>query len=376
MVRVVVIGDANAGLIFANKLRMHTNINDVKITLIGNSVKTYFKPDGVLIPFNDIDYHETVRNTDSLIHYGIERIKALATFINPDDHYVKLDNSKVIEYDYLVIATGDRLSTGEINGYSDSVLHFYDLNNALKLKQELNNIKSGNVVIGPARLPFQCPMAPYEFAFELKLFLKKRHLDNSVKITVISPMDGALPFNELSNNIIKRLSNENIEFHGKFESESIDREKKVLKSTNGETINFDHLVLIPVHHGQKFLIDSGLANENGYVDVDKYKLNYKNYDNLFVIGDAANFMLKVGAFGHSQASYLARYIAAETSGFTPDDYFDGYLGCSSVVDNHTGMTLSFDYDSKPKANFSSFMDYYLKYISANVYFSSIIHGVL
>ena len=35
--------------------------NDVEITLVGNSEKTYFKPEGVLIPFFGIDYRDTVK---------------------------------------------------------------------------------------------------------------------------------------------------------------------------------------------------------------------------------------------------------------------------------------------------------------------------
>lgn len=56
----MIIGDASAGIITANKLRMHTD-NNVKITVIGDSTGTYFKPNSVLIPFNDINYNETLK---------------------------------------------------------------------------------------------------------------------------------------------------------------------------------------------------------------------------------------------------------------------------------------------------------------------------
>ncbi len=373
-VNVVIIGDANAGIITANKLRMHTD-NNVKIKIIGNSEKIYFKPDGVLIPFNDINYKETLKNTDAVLTYGIERIRALATKINPEDKYVSLDNGKTLPYDYLVIATGDRLVPEDVPGYNDDVYHYYDLNNAMKTKEGLNNFKGGKIVIGPASMPFQCPVAPSEFVFELDKFLTGRNLRDKTEITLIMPSDDVLPFKPVSDFIRNGFSEKKINFIPKFKDPVIDGKTKEITSGDNK-LKYDMLVLIPPHKGQKFITDSGLADETGYINVDKFKLNYKDYDNIYAVGDAINFPFKVGALGHSEASYVANTIAKDINGNLTSDLYDGFMGCSTVFMDNSGFTLSFDYNSKPTVNYAGKTDYFLKYISANVYFSSILSGIL
>ncbi len=374
-INVVIIGDANAGIIAANKLRMHTE-NNVKITLIGDSDVTYFKPEGVLIPFNKINYRETIKPTDYLINYGISRIKKKAVEVNPEDRYVKLSDGSVVSYDYLIIATGDRLAPEDVPGYGESTYHFYDYNNVLKTREALQNLSGGKIVIGPASAPFQCPVAPDEFAFGMDKFLKDRGIRDNADITLIVPMDDVLPFKSISDFIKKGFSEHKINFIPKFKTASVNEKTKEITSESGETIKYDTLFLIPPHHGQKFLTDSGMAGQSGYVDVDKFKLNYKDYDNVFVIGDAANFPMKVGALGHSGAAYVAGKISSDIYGGISNSNFDGNMGCSSVYADETAFTLSFDYNSQPFVNFTTKSDYFLKYISSDTYFSAILRGVL
>ncbi len=372
---VLIIGDANAGIITANKLRMHTG-KDVNITIIGNSEKTYFKPEGVLIPFNGIDYRDSIKPTDFLINYGIKRIKALATRIDPANRSVVLDNGQKLTYDYLVIATGDRLVPEDVPGYSPDVYHFYDIDNVLRLKKMLKGFKGGKIVVGPASTPFQCPVAPGEFMFGLDLLLRNKGIRENSELTLIVPMKDVLPFKSVSDFVRKGFEDHNINFIPDFKTEHIEPEKNSIVSSNGESLQYDKLVLIPPHRGQKFLSDSGMAGDSGYVDVDKFTLAYSDYDNIFAVGDAANFPMKVGALGHSEAAYVAERIASESDGVISDTKFDGFMGCSSIYAEQRGFTLSFDYNSKPSVNFASTPDYFLKYISGDTYFSSIIRGMI
>ncbi len=372
---VLVIGDANAGIITANKLRMHTG-NDVKITIIGNSEKTYFKPEGVLIPFNGIDYRDSIKPTDFLINYGIARIKARATMIDPLNKSVTLGNGQKLSYDYLVIATGDRLVPEDVPGYGPDIYHFYDIDNVLKLKEMLKGFKGGKIVIGPASTPFQCPIAPEEFIFGLDMLLRNKGIRENSELSLIIPMKDILPFKSVSDLVRKGFEEHNINFIPEFKTEHVDPEKNSIVSYSGESLKYDKLVLIPPHKGQKLLTDSGMADDSGYVNVDKFTLRYGSYDNIFVVGDATTLPMKVGALGHSEAAYVAGRIASESDGVISDDKYDGFMGCSSIYADHTGFTLSFDYNSKPSVNFATKSDYFLKYISGDTYFSSIIRGVI
>ena len=64
-----------------------------------------------------------------------------------------------------------------------------------------------------------------------------------------------------------------IELHTFFNVETIDPDRKVVQSLEGEELPYDLLVLVPPHRGAQFLIDSGLAPApGGWLPTDRHTL--------------------------------------------------------------------------------------------------------
>lgn len=376
MIKVLILGDGDAGTLMANKLRFHTEMKDVEITVIGDSTKHYFKPDGVHISFNMVDYKKSVKPTDYLFNYGINYINDKITKIHIEDKFVLLSSGKSVNYDYLIIATGNMLMPNEIPGYDGEARHFYDLQHSLELQEDLKAFKGGKVVIGQARNPIMCPPAPFEFAFLLEEYLNFKGLKEKSELHFISLLDRAFVIPSISDFVAERMKERNISIHTSFTTDSIDQKNKVIKSKEGENLNYDLLVLIPPHKGQSVITNSGLAGDSGYIDVDKNKLTYKDYDNVFAIGDATALPVsKAGATAHFEAGYLANRIAAETSGNLYNEIYDGSVACTSLTGYERGITLNFTYNSPPKAKFDSKFDYLLKWQSADTFFSIMARGI-
>ena len=79
----------------------------------------------------------------------------------------------------------------------------------------------------------------------------------------------------------------------------------------GETIekNFDFLHLIPPMSAHKYISKSGLADANGFLDVDKSTLAHKKYRNIWGLGDCSNTPnSKTAAAVFSQTETLVEYI--------------------------------------------------------------------
>ena len=87
---VVILGDGAAGTIMANKLRMLTDVKETRISVVGNSTKHYFKPDGVHIPFKLKRYQNSVKPTRFLFNYGVEYIHDEVTLIDVPHRTVQL----------------------------------------------------------------------------------------------------------------------------------------------------------------------------------------------------------------------------------------------------------------------------------------------
>src|SRR5699024_12318566 len=78
-----------------------------------------------------------------------------------------------------------------------------------------------------------------------------------------------------------------------------EQKQAVFKNTHtGEThtIPFEMLVITPPMHGPSVLKNSGLLDEEGWVDVDKHTMMHKKYTTVFSLGDSSSMpTVKMGA---------------------------------------------------------------------------------
>lgn len=375
--RILILGDGAAGTIMANKMRFHTDMKDVEIVVVGNSPKHYFKPDGVHIPFSLKRYQDSVKPTRFLFNYGIDYVQDEVVKIDVEQRFVYLKSGRRLNYDYLIIATGDRFTPEEIPGYEGEAKHFYDLQHSLELRESLKDFKGGNIVIGQASIPIQCPPAPYEFTFLLEQYLRSKGIRDKTNIHYIYPLNRVFTIENVSRYVESLFDEKGIEYHTMFNVESINAKNKELVSLEGESLNYDLLILVPPHKGQKVITESGLAGESGYIDVDRHKLNYADYDDVFVIGDATNLPIsKAGATAHFEAEYLANKFAHEISGNVYDEQYDGEVSCTTITGAGKAITLYFSYERPPRASFQSKTDYLLKWTSSDTYFSGMLRGIM
>lgn len=376
-VSVVIVGDGAAGIIMANKLRRKTDPVEVDITVIGPMKPHYFKPDGIFIPFNMKDYRNSLKGTRFLLNHYIKRVAGQVTAMDLKNRTVTVDSGSVITYDYLVIANGDRLVPEEFPGFEGNAEHFYSLESALHLRDTLKDFQGGKIIVGQASVPIQCPPAPFEFSFLLDSYLRLRGIREKTEVHYVYPINRVYTVPKVSAHVQERFDERGIEYHTLFNADSIDGKKKQLVSLEGEELPYDLLILVPPHKGQAVNTSSGIADQYGYIDVDRYKLNYKDYDNVFVIGDATTLpMSKAGSVAHYEADYLSKKIASETSGFPGPEPYDGEFSCFTVTGRNSGMTLHFNYGVDTRATFSSAIDYMLKFTSADTYFTTMLRGAI
>lgn len=374
---VIIVGDGAAGIIMANKLRERTDPDLVEITVIGPMKPHYFKPDGIFIPFNMKDYRSSIKGTGFLLNQRVKRMKGEVTAMDVKNRTVTVDSERILNYDYLIIANGNRLVPGDVQGYDGNAEHFYDLRETLHLRETLNNFHGGKIVIGQASVPIQCPPAPYEFTFLLDAYLRQRGIRDKTEIHYAYPINRVFTIETVAGKIQELFDERDIRYHTLFNADYVDSEKKKLVSIEGEELDYDVLVLIPPHKGQAVNTSSGLANEYGYIDVDRNRLTYADYDNVFVIGDATNLPIsKAGSAAHYEAEYLSMKIANETSGGPRPDDYDGEVSCFTVTGKNSGMTLHFYYGRPPMASFSSAIDYMLKFSSGDTYFTTMLRGAI
>lgn len=353
MKNIVVLGGGVAGTITANylamKLREEIREKNVSITLISDREKQLYEPGLLYLIFNRMEESEILKDVKYLLDPLIELKIARATKIDAEKSRVELENGEVVNYDYLVIATGSRVAPEEMPGLVDGGHWFYNLDGAKRLREELARFKKGKVVVSVMGIPHKCPVAPIEVTFMLHEFFKIHGVRKDVELLYTYPINRVFTMEEVSDLVQKMFDERGINYKTFFNPVSIDPEKKVIETLEGEEEPYDLLIAIPPHKGSQVIIDSGLGDRDGWVPTDRYTLKAEGLENVYVVGDATNLPVsKAGSVAHFEAEVVAENIAAEIKGLPPTARYFGKAMCFIETGFSEATYIWFDYETPPK----------------------------
>ncbi len=325
--RILILGGGDGGTILANRLARRLGPGEASIEVIDREGTHWYQPGFLFSAIGEAEREEISLCRVALYREGIRFTQAEVTEIDLDDRRVKLANGEDRVYDYLVIATGSTLDYEDIPGFKTGADHFWSFGASMRLRKKLMTIKRGKIVIGVGGLTYKCPVAPLEMVFLADELLRRRGVRENIELTYISPMGrayGPVLINKLVEEEIEKRGINLVTF---FTVDEVDPDRREVRSAEGDSLNYDILVLSPPHKGTEVIFNSGLGDEEGWVPVDKYFLNIKGYDDAFAIGDATALPIpKTGVVAHFQAATLANNIISDMRGGIKE-VFDGQSFC-------------------------------------------------
>ena len=344
---VLILGGGVGGTIVANLVAREVG-DRARITLVDSTGFHVYQPGFLYVAVGNEQPAALKRPEAGLLLHDVKLIVDCATLVQPGVRKVVLKSGRTLRYDELVLATGSRTVMGEVPG-GLAAHDFYTLDGAMRLHRALNDFEGGTIVIGVAGIPYKCPPAPVEFAFLLDDYLRARRLREKSQIKLLSPLNRAFTIEATSKLVQPILAERGIELTGFFNVESVDPVAKTVTSMEGETVDYDLLVLVPPHRGQKVIEDSGLGDERGWVPVDKNTLRHTTLDRIWAIGDTTNIPIsKSGSVAHYEASVAAAEIVAAVKGeAAPSHVYDGKVMCFLEPGHGQATTIRFDYDPPP-----------------------------
>ena len=149
------------------------------------------------------------------------------------------------------------------------------------------------------------------------------------------------------------LAEKGIELHTFFNVETIDPERKVVQSLEGEELPYDLLILVPPHKGQP--VPHRLAGSPGARGLAADRPGDapgRRPPHIYALGDATDLPLsKAGSTAHFEAPVVAERVAAAVVGRDPAASTASYTGkvmCFFEVGDGKGTLLQFDYEHPPK----------------------------
>ena len=357
MRKIVILGAGTAGTMMANRLceNLSTEIdqNKISVTVIDEDRVHIYQPGLLFIPFSVYRSKEDVlKPRDVFLPSEARFVVSKIEKVDPDAKKVVLKTG-TIDYDLLIIASGSRCDPTENEGllgpnWQKSIFDFYTLDGAQKLQQAMRSFKGGRVVLNVAEMPVKCPVAPPEFMMLSDWYFHERGIRDKVEITFATPLSG--PFTKpLASQTLKHVFDEkNINIEPEFALSHVDNDKKMIVSHDKREVPFDLLVTIPTMKGAQFIIDSDMGDPLGWVPTDNYTLQSKNFQDIFVIGDATNVPTsKAGSVAHFESEILIENILRYLDGLEPLPKFDGHSNCFIESGFGKALLIDFNYTQEP-----------------------------
>lgn len=337
----------------ANKLRKVLERDEWSITVVDKDPNHYYQPGFLFIPFGIYSKHDVVKPKASFIPAGVKFIVNDIDRVEPDKNTVYLTNGQILEYDFLIVATGTHINPAETPGllgreWRKSIFDFYTHEGAVALSNFLKTWEGGDMVINIAELPFKCPVAPLEFAFLADEFFVKKGIRDKVNIYYTTPLSGAFTKPKSSKMLGELLKEKNIRIIPDFYLERVDDENKKIISYDGREVKFDLLTIIPVNMGADWVARSGMGDDMNYIATDKYTLRSEKWENIFVLGDASNIPTsKAGSVVHFASDVLFENLMAAIEGRPLIAKFDGHSNCYIETGFGKGSLIDFNYETEP-----------------------------
>ena len=350
----LILGAGTGGTMVANKMVDILDPNEWRIIIVDQEETHYYQPGFLFIPFDIYSPSDVIKLKRDFIPRNVEMVLSEIELIEPDANRVRLvKENRVINYDYLVVATGSHIhpeeTEGLVNGaWYKNIFDFYTINGASSLSDFLKFWKGGRLVLNVAEMPIKCPVAPLEFLFLADWFFHERGIRDKVELVYATPLPGAFTKPRASSILGSMLEDKGIHLVPEFNIMEVDGDKQVIRAYDEEEINYDLLVTVPTNMGAEVIERSDMGDELNFIPIDKHTLQSNKWENVWVIGDAGNAPTsKAGSVAHFMLDVLIENIQRHMEGLEPAPKFDGHANCFIESGFEKGILIDFNYDVEP-----------------------------
>jgi sulfide:quinone oxidoreductase len=300
MAHVVVLGAGIGGLTAAYDMKEQLRPGD-KVTVIAENPYFQFTPSNPWVAVNWRTREEiTMDLKGPLEKKGIDLVTTPAKRVNPDKNQIELLNGSVVDYDYLIIATGPKLAFDEVAGSGPNGGHTHSIctvNHAEETAKTWDKFVEdpGHIVCG-AMQGASCYGPAYEFALIMDADLRKRKIRSKVPMTFVTaePYIGHLGLGGVGDSkgmLESVLREKHIKWICNAKVTKVEAGKMTVAEHNEDgTVKKEHelpfkfSMMLPAFKGVDAVFGiEGLTNPRGFIVIDQFQRNPK-FQNIYSVG--------------------------------------------------------------------------------------------
>ncbi|CAJ1056451.1 sulfide:quinone oxidoreductase%2C mitochondrial-like [Xyrichtys novacula] len=359
--KMLVLGGGSGGITMS--ARMKRMMGAESVAVVEPSETHYYQPIWTLVGAGAKTVASSGRPTASVIPSGVKWVKSKVQEINPDTNTVRTDDGNEISYEYLIVAIGLQLHFEKVKGLVEGLEHpkigsNYSVKTVEKTWKALQNFKEGNAVFTFPNTPIKCPGAPQKIMYLSDDYFRKsgkRAKANIIYNTSLPVIFGVKKYADALWEIVKQRDLQ-VNLRTNLIEVRPDKQEAVFENLDkpGETtvIEYEMLHAVPPMGPNLVIKSSPLADDAGWLDVNKENLQHKRYPNVFGIGDCTNLpTARTAAAVAAQSAILNRTISRILKNEKPDKIYTGYTSCPLVTSYNTVILAEFDYNLQPLETF-------------------------
>ena len=330
--------------------------------IIEPSEKHYYHPLWTLVGGGMCKPEESERCEADVIPYGAEWIKDYVSSFDPDNSSLTTRGGQTITYDFLVVAPGIQLNWDAIDGLQeavgkDGVCSNYSFQTVGSTWDNIRNFHAGTAIFTQPAGVVKCGGAPQKICHLAEDYFRRQGIRDRCEVVfaAASPRIFAVDrYAKTLEEVVRRKGLTTKFRHNLVAVRPGVREAVFQQLDSGEEVvmKYDMLHVTPPMSAPDFVAESPLADEAGWVDVDKHTLQHNRFANVFSLGDASSLPTsKTGAAIRKQAPVLVENLLSTMSGQPLHGSYDGYTSCPVVTGYDSLVLAEFNYDKEPAETF-------------------------
>ncbi|MRI02435.1 NAD(P)/FAD-dependent oxidoreductase [Kriegella sp. EG-1] len=386
--QVLIIGGGTAGIMVAAQLLKQKNVKDVAI--IEPADTHYYQPAWTLVGAGTYDFNKTARPMSSVMPQGVIWIKDKVTAFTPENNSVSTDIKGNFTYDYLVVAPGLAYDFSLVPGLGEAMdkgVVCSNYTNPNHTWSVIKNFKGGTALFTQPTTPIKCGGAPQKIMYLAENHFRKEGINKKTDIVFATGGTVIFGVKKIAKTLMEVVDRKdiNLRFHHKLvavdgdkqiawyemgkeitaggcvviSSDQTDdlkldesfqynyKDVEMTRDGNRYGIHYDMLHTAPPSVAPKFVKDSTLVNDAGWLDVNHQTMQHNKYANIFGLGDVAALpTAKTGAAIRKQVPIVVDNLdLLMKQNKLGTKAYNGYSSCPLVTDYGKMVLAEFDYNN-------------------------------
>jgi sulfide:quinone oxidoreductase len=350
---VLIIGGGTGGITVAAQLLNQEAAP--KITIVDPATTHDYQPIWTLVGGGVFPREVSRRSMADVMPRGVTWIRDRVTAFLPDKNEVQTEGGKSLKYNELVVAAGIQLNWDAVKGLPQAinkggVCSNYGYDKVAYTWETIQTFQGGNAVFTFPATPIKCAGAPQKIMYLAEETFRRRGIREQSNVIYASATAGIFGVPKYAQALNKIVAERNIETHFSKNLVEVKPESReaVFHDVNGAeelVLKYDMMHVTPPQGAPDFIKQSPLANQDGWVDVDKHTLQHIKFRNVFSLGDCSSLPCsKTGAAIRKQAPVLVENVIAFRAEKPLTGHYDGYASCPLVTGYGKVILAEFGYD--------------------------------